>query len=326
MADPRVELTRRIMGFMVSAAVYAVTKLDIAGILREGTASVEELAQATGSDVDALYRVLRMLAAHGIFVETDPRAFANTDVSSLLADEFRDFALVFGEEFYAAFDELPRTLRDRTPAFEAFRGKTFYAHLASDPEASEQFNRFMAGGREGHAAHLAESPGVRRDSIVVDVGGGNGALLIGLLERRSDVRGVVLDLPHVAAEAADRVRAAGVADRCEVVAGDFFDGVPAGGDVYVLSGILHGWERDGAAEILRNVRRAIADDGRLFIFESLVAPANEPGGKLMDVLMLAVSGGRERTEAEWRALLAATGFELMAIDTDQPFVLEAVPR
>ena len=326
MADPRVELAQRIMGFMVSAALHAVAKLDVAGILGEARLSVDELAQTTASDADALYRVLRMLAAYGIFVETDDRSFANTDASKLLADEFRDFALVFGEEFYAAFDELPRTLRDHTPAYEAFTGKTFYEHLASDAQASVLFNRFMAGGKERHAAFLAESPAVRDDTTVVDVGGGNGALLIALLERRPDVRGVVFDLPHVAAEAEERVRAAGLGDRCDVVAGDFFDAVPAGGDVYVLSTILHGWEREGAAEILRNVRRAIAPDGRLFVFEELVAPRNEPGGKMMDVLMLAVSGGRERTEAEWRALLAATEFQLTAIRAGSPSVLEAMPR
>jgi O-methyltransferase domain len=314
------------MGFIVSAAVYGVAKLDVARILGDRTLTVHELAEATASDADALYRVMRLLASHEIFVETDERSFANTESSRLLGNEYRDFALVFGEDFYAAFAELPRTLRDRRPAFEAFTGKTYYEHLASEPDASARFNRFMASGKENHAAFLAASPSVRSGATVVDVGGGNAALLIGLLERRDDVRGVVLDLPHVTPEADEQVRAAGLTDRCEVVAGNFFDGVPAGADVYILSGILHGWERDGAAHILRNVRGAITDDGRLLILESVVARGNEPGGKMMDVLMLAVSGGRERTEAQWRSLLGDSGFELVEVRTEPPSILEAVPR
>src|SRR5207248_3502668 len=137
-------------GFMVSAAVFAAAKLDLARIVGERTLTVDDLASATASDADALYRVLRLLAAHGIFVEVRERSFANTDSSRLLADELRDFALVFAEDFYAAFNELPRTLRDHTPAFEAFAGKTYYEHLAADREAGARFNRFMASGKDGH--------------------------------------------------------------------------------------------------------------------------------------------------------------------------------
>jgi SAM-dependent methyltransferase len=324
MSDPRAELSQRIMGFIVSAAIYVAAKLDVARIIGARTLPIDELSRVTGCDADALYRTLRLLAAHGIFVETDEGSFANTESSALLADRFRDFALVFGEEFYPAFNVLLGTLRDGTPAFEAVAGKTYYEHLASDRDASARFNRFMATGKESHAAYLAASPFLGDGQTVVDVGGGNGALVIALLERRRDLRGVVFDLAHVTREAEERVREAGLADRCRVVPGDFFEAVP-NGDSHVLSGILHGWQRDGAERILRNVRHAIANDGRLFLLESVVAPGNEPGGKLMDVLMLAVSGGRERTEAEWHALLAAGGFELAAISAGPPTVLEAVP-
>src|SRR5919197_1426056 len=198
MSDPGLELAQRIMGFMVSAAVYVAAKLDVAGVLGDRTLAVDELADATRSDVGALYRVLRRLAAHGIFVEAGDRSFANTESSRLLGGDFRDFALVFGEEFYPAFNELLRTVHDRTPAFEAFAGKSYYEYLAA------------AGWRGGET--------------VIDVGGGNGALLIGLLERRPDLRGVVFDLPHVTPEAEERVRIAGLTARCQVVAGDFFEG------------------------------------------------------------------------------------------------------
>jgi hypothetical protein len=323
-ADPSVELAQRIMGFMVSEAVYVAAKLDVARLIGDRTVGIDELAAGTGSDADRLYRVLRLLSAHEIFEERDGRSFANSESSRLLVERFRDFALVFGEEFYPAFAELPLTVRDGTPAFEAFAGKTYYEHLAADGGASTRFNRFMASGKEAHAARLADGWSWRGGETVVDVGGGNGALLIGLLGRRPELRGVVFDVPHVAVEAEERVRAAGVGDRCQVVAGDFFDGVPAA-DTYVLSGILHGWDDDGASRILENVRRAIARGGRLFLCESVVAGPNEPGGKMMDLLMLAVSGGRERTEDEWRTLLARTGFQLTELRLDPPSVLEARP-
>jgi O-methyltransferase domain len=176
---------------------------------------------------------LRLLASYGIFSETAERSFANTEPSRLLADGFRDFALVFGEEFFPALSELPRTIRDRTPAFEAFAGRTSYDYLAGDRDASTRFNRFMASGKGSHAGYLAEHGPWHGGELVVDVGGGNGALLIELLQRRGDLRGVVFDLPHVAAQAEGRVHAAGLADRCQVVAGDFFEAVPGGADAYV---------------------------------------------------------------------------------------------
>lgn len=182
----------------------------------------------------------------------------------------------------------------------------------------------MAGGKDALAELLA-ADGWRGGETVVDVGGGNGALLQALLERRPELRAVVFDLPHVAAEAAERIRAAGLAERCEAVAGSYFDGVPTGGDVYVLSHILHSWDDDRAREILRAVRRAIRDDGRLLIVDGIVAPPNEPGMKLMDLLMLSL-GGRERTEEEWRALIAGGGFEPTGIRPAQfGSILEAKP-
>ena len=211
------------------------------------------------------------------------------------------------------------------PAFDAVFGAPWDDYLAADPDASTRFNRFMAGGKDALADVLA-AEGWRGDETVVDVGGGNGALMEALLERRPGLRAVVVDLPHVATEAEERIRAAALTERCEVVAGNYFDGVPAGGDVYVLSHILHGWNDERARGVLATVRQAIRNDGRVVIVDGVVAPPNEPAGKLMDLLMLSV-GGRERTEQEWRELLASGGFELTEI-RPAPFghMLEARPR
>jgi SAM-dependent methyltransferase len=324
----RAELAGRIMGFMVSQAVYVAAKLGIADLLAEGRRSAADLANAAGVHPDALYRLLRLLAGYGIFVEHADGSFANSAQSELLRDvpgSFRDFALVFGEHFYPTLGETLRLVETGEPAFDAVFGVAWDEHLAANPEASSRFNRFMAQGKEPVAAELAAGEW-RGGEAVVDVGGGNGALLLALLERRPDLRGVVFDLPHVVMEAEESIRAAGLADRCEAVAGSFFEGVPAGGDVYILSHILHGLEHDRARDVLRGVRQAIRDDGRLLIVDGVVAPPNEPGLKLMDLLMLTL-GGRERTEEEWRALLSAGGFELVAI-RPAPYgnVLEANPR
>jgi hypothetical protein len=325
-ADPRAELAGRIMGFMVSQAVYVAAKLGIADLVADGPRPTAELADSAGVDADALYRVLRLLAGYGIFVEHDG-AFANSELSELLRGHpgsQRDFALIFGEEFYPAFAETLQLVRTGEPSFDAVFGAPWDDYLAAHPDKSTRFNRFMASGKQMLAEALI-ADGWRGDETVVDVGGGNGALLQALLERQPGLRGVVLDLPHVAAEARERLRHAGLADRCDAVAGSYFEGVPEG-DVYVLSHVLHGWDDERGAELLRVIRRTIPRDGRVLILDGIVAPPNEPGMKLMDLLMLSL-GGRERTEREWRALLRMGGFALREI-RPAPFgsVLEAVPE
>lgn len=315
------------MGFIPSQAVYVAAKLRVADLLAERSRTAGELADAAGVRPDALYRLLRLLAAYGIFVEQADATFSNSEQSELLRDKpgsFRDFALVFGEHFYPAFGETLRMVETGEPAFETVFESPWDDYLAAHPEASTRFNRFMAAGKDALGEFLA-ADGWRGGETVVDVGGGNGALMQALLERRPDLQGVVFDLPHVAAEAEARISASIAADRCAVVAGDYFEGVP-GGDAYVLSHILHGWDDERARQILASVRRAIAKDGRLLVVDGVVAPPNEPGAKLMDLLMLSV-GGRERTEDEWRALLAAGGFALREI-RQAPFgnVLEALPE
>jgi hypothetical protein len=314
------------MGFMVSQAVYVAANLGIADLVADRARPAAELADEARADADALYRLLRFLAGYGIFVERDG-GFANSELSELLQDgpgSYRDFALIFGEEFYPAFAQTLRLVRSGEPSFDTVFGAGWDDYLAAHPEKSTRFNRFMAAGKAMLADFLAEN-GWRGDEVVVDVGGGNGALLKALLERRPGLRGVVLDLPHVAAEARDLLEGADLAERCQVLAGSYFDGVPEG-DVYILSRILHGWDDERAIEILRVIRRTIPSHGRVLIADGVVAPPNEPGEKLMDLLMLSL-GGRERTEEEWRELVHAAGLTLTSIRT-APFgnVLEAVPR
>lgn len=312
--SPAALLATSITGFMVSQAVYVAAKLDIANLCGQDRVTVEWLAERTGTQQEALYRLLRMLAGSGIFVEYDRRRFGNSEASSLLCTEsgtFRDFAIVFGDSFYSAFGHFAHSVRTGEPAFDAVLGVSYDEYYAKNPEAGSHYHAFMAGGKSVLAGQLADQEWWDGE-LVVDVGGGNGALLIALLQYHPGLRGIVTDLPHVVDEARERIADAGLDDRITVVGGSYFDEVPTGGRTYVLSRILHGWQDRSAELILRNIREAITDRGRLLIVNGVVAPPNEPGEKLMDLLALAL-GGRERTEQEWRTLLGGCGFEMTGL-------------
>ena len=188
-----------------------------------------------------------------------------------------------------------------------------FEHLAANPEASDIFNRAMAGGAAGRAA-TALGYDWSAASVVADIGGGNGKLLTAVLDAHPHLQGVVFDLPHVVADARPLIDKAGLSDRCETAAGDFFTDALPRADVYILAQILHDWDDERAVAILRNCRRSIADDGRLLILEQVLPDGDEPSyGKLLDMIMLLLLGGKERTRSEWAALLQEGGFELVAI-------------
>jgi hypothetical protein len=295
-------------GAMATKALALAADAGVADALAAGARPVAELARASGTDADTLHRILRALASDGVFAEEEPGVFANNEASELLRSDdsgsSREFAHLFGGVFYEAVAALDATTRGAT--FERTFGTDFWTWLAQHPEEGATFNRAMAGGREYKVERLLELEW-RDGETVVDVGGGNGALLVELLRGRPGLRGVVFDLPETAREAEAAVAEAGLADRCAVVAGSFFDGVPAG-DAYVLSAILHDWDDERAGAILRVIRAAAPAHARVLIRDAVIPPGNEPhGNKWLDLLML-VLGGRERTAEEWERLLAGAGF------------------
>ena len=292
-------------GAMVTKALGVAADLKLADELADGPREVTELAQATGADGDTLFRILRALASEGVFAEDEPGVYRNTELSEgLRADDWRAFGHLFGSVFYDAIGTLDAHTSGET--FSRHFGADFWAWLDGTPADRAAFDAAMAGGKDRPADRLAGLQWHGRD-VVVDVGGGNGALLRALLHRRPELRGIVFDLPETVREEA------ALGDRIDFVAGSFFETAPAG-DAYVLSGILHNWNHDRAAAILRTIRRNAPEHGRLLIVESVLEHGNEPhGAKWLDLLML-VLGGRERTEAEWRALLPAAGFEITSIE------------
>jgi hypothetical protein len=194
-------------------------------------------------------------------------------------------------------------------------GKPFFEYLTTDGEASEIFNRAMAGGARARLAAALEHDWSGA-SVVADIGGGNGALLSAILPAQQHLRGVVFDLPHVVAEARPVIEAAGLAGRCELVGGDFFEDALPGADAYLVAQVLHDWDDQRAVAILRNCRRSIADGGRLLVLELILPEGDQPSyAKVIDLIMLTLLGGRERTLAEWDSLLREGGFKLVGVTT-----------
>jgi hypothetical protein len=291
-------LTRGALG---TRALAIVSELGVADALADGPRPAAEVARELEADPETLHRLLRALATAGVFAEETPGVFRNTDASELLrrGGGWTDFAHLFGGVFYRAVTDLDAS---GEPTFPRSHGADFWSWLGAHPEERAAFDRAMEYGSRFSLERLAPVEW-RGDELVVDVGGGNGTLLAELLSVQPGLRGIVYDLPETVRDEA------ALGDRIEFVPGSFFDGVPEG-DVHILSAILHSWDDERAGEILHAIRAAGRPGSRLLILENVVPLGNEPsGGKWLDLLLLALSGGKERTEAQWRTVLKAGGFE-----------------
>jgi hypothetical protein len=304
-ARPEGQLWDLLRGALATRALAIAADLRLPGALTGGPRPVQEVAREIGADPDTLHRLLRALASDGVFAEEEPGVFRNTPSSELLGQEgWGDFAHLFGGIWHRAAGELEAS---GEPTFPGAFGTDFWAWLAAHPTDRAAFDRAMVQGVDRRVERLAAIDW-RGDETVVDVGGGNGSLLVELLRRQPGLQGIVFDLPETNRDEAS------LGERCTFVPGSFFESVPAG-DVYVLSTILHDWDDERAAAILRTIHAAGSFDTRLFILDAVVSSGNDPdGSKWLDLLMLALFGGRERSEAQWRELLGATGFEPVSID------------
>lgn len=306
--SPETMLWDCLRGATATRALGVVADLGIAERLADGAQSVSDLARATKVHPQALHRVLRALASDGVFAEDEPGTFRNTAASNQLrTNGWSEFAHLFGSVFFHAMADLDKAVHTGRATFTDSFGTDFWSWLADRPDERAAFDRAMAGGKEENAARLAELEW-RADEVLVDVGGGNGALVAALLRIRPDLRGIVFDLPETVRDES------AFGERIEFVPGSFFERVPRG-DAYLLSGILHDWDDDHAAMILRVVRAAAPAGARLFVLESVVPEGNEPfGAKWLDLLMLVLLAGRERTLDDWRALIEPNGFRVERIE------------
>ena len=318
--------------YFSSRALYAAAALDVAGALTGGAKTIDDLASATGTHAPSLYRVLRVLAASGIFAQGDDGRISNTPLSELLRADvpgsLRDLVLLFGDETsWRSWEGILHAVRTGEAPFEHLYGEKFFDYLQGHPDTAAMFDRAMASASSTTNAAVIEAVDFSGLGTLVDVAGGIGSALCSILSATPGLRGIVFDLPHVGERARAFIAAQGLAERCEFVGGSFFEAVPPGADAYFMKHILHDWGDGECAKILAVCRKAMGEKARLLICERIVPIGNEPSSaKLIDLhMMMTNHGGRERTEKEYRTLLVTAGFKLeRVIPTSTPWsVIEA---
>lgn len=330
---PQVAMLQMISGFWISRAICVAAELGIPDQLKPGPRSAADLAAATETHAPSLYRVLRALVSVGVFAETGEGHFALTPLSETLLTgvpgSIRSFTISeLGGEHYDAWRDLMQSVRTGEIAFDHVFGMDIWEFFQKNPENARIFNDSMSGMTAATNESILSRYDFSGISKLVDVGGGHGGLITSILQRHPKMSGVVFDASSVIEGARSRIEAAGLADRCETLAGDFFQSVPAGGDGYILKWIIHDWNDERATTILRNCRNAISSNGRLMLVDVVIPPDREPHfGKFIDLNMLVMTGGLERTEQEFRKLLEASGFRLVrVVNTESPIsIVEASP-
>jgi len=318
-------LTQLMLGSLASQALYVAAKLGVADHLVDGPKPVEELAKATETDAPSLYRVLRALASLGIFTEQGDRVFAMTPAAELLRSDvpnsMRDVAIFWGEDWHwEVWGKILYSVRTGKSAWAQMHGDDVFAYFEKNPEAGSIFNRAMSSFSGVATKAVVDAYDFSSIGTLIDIAGGHGRLITGVLEAYPSMRGVLFDLPHVIA-GAQRI------DRCEYVGGDFFTSVPSGGEAYIMKSIIHDWDDERALKILQNIRQAMRPDARVLLVEAVIANGNNQDfGKLIDLEMLVSPGGKERTAAEYEELFTRAGLRLTRIvPTKSPFsVIEAV--
>lgn len=313
----REQLLDMLTGFMRTQALSTVAQLGVADVVSDAPRDVADIARRVGAHEPSLYRLLRFVASEGVFAEVEPGRFIETPLSNGLRSDApmtaRWLADAFGSEHYRAWSAALHAFVTGEPGFDQVYGRSFFDYLSDTPEASRSFDRAMASGAQSRAASLLsyDWTSVHR---VADIGGGNGAALSIMLSSYPHLRGVLFDQPSVVDTAEARLSAAGVRDRCDIVGGDFFADALPSADVFVLSQILHNWNDERSGAILDNCRRSLTTSGRLILVEEILPHGPEPHfAKLLDLHMLVLLGGQERTETAWRTLLAGARFQLQEI-------------
>jgi hypothetical protein len=319
-ANPAAQIGDIITGYWRAQAVYAAAKLGLADLLESGPQTVEALAAHTGTYPESLYRMLRALASIGVFVQRTDGRFETTPLARPLRsdapDSQRAMAIMMGEEHFQAWGDLLFSIRTGQKAFDRKFGEPIFSYLSSRPEQAAIFDAAMTSIHGRESAAMLDVYDFSHFGIVADIGGGNGSTMQAMLNRYPQLQGIVFDLPGVIERTTQNLNNWGLASRCRAVAGSFFESVPSGADAYILRHIIHDWTDEQCRQILRNCHRAMANDARLLIIECVIPPGNEPFfGKWLDLTMLVIPGGKERTRQEFSDLLQSAGFELTSINT-----------
>jgi hypothetical protein len=326
---PPIQMLQLISGFWVARCIYVCAKLGLADLIKDEPKTADDLAMATETHGPSLFRVLRALASVGVITQDDRNRFGATPLSDTLRDEpgsIRAFAMTeLGEEHYPAWGELLHSVRTGGIAFDHAFGENCWDFFAKHPENAKIFNDAMSGmtAQVNDVLHASYSfAGINK---IMDVGGGHGGLITSILQRNPEMSGVLFDSPQVIEGAV--MQDTDVANRCEMIGGDFFESVPAGAEAIILKWIIHDWNDEQSVAILKNCHKALPANGKLMLVEAVVPATSEPHfSKFIDLNMLVMTGGRERTEEEFRKLYEESGFKLTrVVPTESPFsVIEGV--
>ena len=331
-APPHARLMEMVMAQWTSRLLHLTVQMELADRLAEGSRTAEELAQSTAANAHALYRVMRTLASLGLFTEDSAHRFSLTPLSEALRSgipgSFRSAVLLLGRDTSAmSLNHLLYSVQTGKSGFEKAFGMPFFEWLATHPAQASMFSESMVSFHGAEPAAVATAYDFSQFKTVVDVGGATGNLLTAILARHPGSRGILFDRPHVVCDAPALIQDRGLGDRIEIEAGSFFESVPAGGDAYLLSHIIHDWSEAQCLTVLANCRQAMKPGSRLLIIEMVLPNGDAPHvGKMLDIVMLAI-GGQERTEAEYRTLLDRAGFRLARVVPTESAVsiVEAFP-
>jgi hypothetical protein len=332
---PELTVLQLASSYQLSQALYVAAKVGVADVIDPEPLSADAIAETVGARASPLRRVLRALVAAGVFCELEDGRFASNDASASLRagapGRIRDVVINFGEEMYRSFGELLHTVRSGETAFDRVYGVPLFEYYATHPATEASAAARMLARSLPVARELATSGLIRGARTLVDVGGGTGTLVAEVLRHRAELTGVLLERPGMLALARAYLTEQGVAARCELVEGDFFSSVPSGGDVYILKSVLHDWDDEQCVAILRTCRTAMDASARMVIVE-LILPEHMTASPLtlsaalLDLIMLAYAGGRERTEAEFADLLDQASLRLTSTTKlgAGPHLIEAV--
>lgn len=320
------------LGYLAARSLHVAAGLGLADLLKDGPKSADELAQQCDAHPQSLHRLLRLLAGHGIFAEDGTGRFRLTPAAALLQSDvpgsLRDAVNMIGDiagdgSWWTAVGGLKETVRTGEPGFHRVHGIGFFDYLAAHPDAGAWFDRGLANFTTTENAAIAGACDFAPFRRILDIGGGQGGLLSEILRQNPGARGVLFDRPQVVQDPA-ALSAAGLLERCEIVGGDFFRAVPPGGGAYILKRILHDWSDAQCLRILRACREAMDVRSVLLVVDAVIPPGNDPHpAKDMDILMMALTEGRERSEAEFRDLFAQAGLRLTKV-VPTPSVLSIV--
>jgi predicted O-methyltransferase YrrM len=325
--NPVIDLMRLISGFQASQAIAVIAELGIADMMKNDALHIDAIAQATECHPRSLYRLLHMLASVGVLEELPGQHFKLTPLGECLRSDSSNkrsaWARYAGRPYvWQSWGAMMNSVKTGESSFSHLYGANLWEWRSKRRDETEIFDAAMSELSSAAGNAVASSYDFSDFKVVVDVGGGQGALLAAVLAEHKNTKGILFDLPHVVVKAQNVLRAAGVTDRCEIVGGDVFKAVPEGGDGYLIKSVLMDEDDDQAIAILRACRSAMRQSGKVVVIEHLLTPPNGPEINFSDITMMIMTGGRERTREEFSELFSAAGFQLeQVVVTKSPFTL-----